>query len=440
MRRVLLGILMALVTLATPAGAQAPPKERQFVYGVNAFDGKGFAGTFYPRHVKTMYLMADVPNVVAPRYTLVYFWPITNEYRADWDGLNEAVQGVLEVLQGDRVVQQLEQTRYVIQYPDGLDGPPLLYVGQEAEARYARFQEERRAYRDRLEAYTQARLAYQEALQQAMRDREQGKAVTLPSPPEEPEPFTFFSTPVNDGFVLSLPAGVYRIRVRLPDGTILPESQRQLVVFSHRRQGIGYTVIPQSRWTTPEQADDPARVIYARPGTVMYLQPFVAREYNELYFTRLSSPQSTAGSEDRWVWSYLAPHEGGSLEVRAGGGEAVRVERRPYRVRQLPGPALGYEVLEYDPDNPEMGTRSPDFWGYPVHVEPGRKTYTIRLVDEAGEEVPGSARQVRVLFTANGWALFLVPLIPLTFGISVIAWRREQRSQARKRAAVHLRG
>ena len=439
MKRILLGVGILLAALTASAAAQGPSKERQFVYGVNAFDGQGFVGTFYPQHVGTLYLMADVPNVVAPRYTLVYFWPITNEYRADWDELNEAVQGTLEVLRDGQVIQRLEQTRYVIQYPNGLDQPPLLYVGEEAEARYARFREARQAYRDRLEEYTQARLAYQEALERAMQDRAQGKEVTLPEPPQEPEPFVFFSTPVNDGFVLSLPAGVYRIQVRLPDGTVLPESRRRLVAFSHRREGIGYTVIPQRRWTMPEQADDPARVIYVRPDTVMYLQPFVAREYNELYFTRLSRPQSTAGSEARWVWNYLAPREEAYLEVQTG-GEVVRVERKPYRVRQLPGPALGYEVLEYAPDDPEVRGRSPDFWGYPLQVEPGTTTYRIRLVDEAGREIPGSARQVRVLFTANAWMLFLIPVIPLTFGLGLIAWRRERNYQAKRKAAAQLVG
>ena len=420
---VLLAVSFLSLWFAPSTAAQEPAKERQFVYGVNAFTGKGYAGTFYPTTVDTLYLLADTPSIVSPRYTLVYFWPITNEYKVDWDGLNETVYGTVEILQRGRVVYTLSQTKYTIQYPQGLDaGEVYLYVGAEAEARYQEFQRQRQAYRDRVWEYYQATREYRAQLEAAAEAGKQGEAANIPDPPVEPEPFVFFSTGLHDGFPVALPAGTYTIRVRGEDGQIVPQSERKLIAFTARREGIGYTIVPRDKWTAPEQADDPSHVIYARGGSVFYLQPFFAKEYNELYYTRLEKPQSTTGSRDRWMWVHLWPQEGGSLEVLRDGQVVERVERKPYLVKQLPGPALGYEVVEYPTDG--TITRSPDFEAYEIRVQAGQPSFTIRLVGADGSVVPGSEREVRLMQTQHAWALYLLAFLPLGTGVSLAIWRR----------------
>lgn len=422
----LLVTLLVWMWFVAPTSAQEPVKERQFVYGVNAFTGKAYAGTFYPPTVDTLYLLADTRSIVSPRYTLIYFWPITNEYKADWDGLNETVPGTLEILQRGRLLHTLTQTKYVIQYPRGLNaGEVHLYIGQEAETQYQEFQRQRQAYRDRVWEYYQATREYREQLQK-LADKNPETEVIIPDPPAEPEPFLFFSTSVNDGFPVELPAGTYTIRVRGEDGAIVPQSERKLIVFAPRRAGLGYVVVPQDKWTTPEQADDPGQVIYARRGSVVYLQPFIEQEYNELYYTRLEKPQSTAGSRDRWMWVHMRPKTGGYLEVLRDGQVVGRVERKPYTVRQLPGPALGYEVVEYQPEEGAERVRSPDFEGFEIRVEPGRPSYTIRLVEADGSVVPGSEREIRLVKTQSAWTLYLLPFLPLVTGVSLVAWRRSK--------------
>ena len=111
---------LVLVLLAAGiARAQVPVKERQFVYGINAFAWEGYAGSLSARPAHTIYVLAGHRSIVSARETLVYFWPITGEYRADWSGLNASVAGALEVFQAGRAVTVLPRQSYVIQYPNG---------------------------------------------------------------------------------------------------------------------------------------------------------------------------------------------------------------------------------------------------------------------------------------------------------------------------------
>jgi hypothetical protein len=428
-RLILTGLALLLLAGfgATPSGAQAPEKWREFVYGAQLFDGRRYDSTFYPLTTETIYLLADVTHILSPRESLVYFWAITNEQKADWDGLNEVVAGTLEILQGGQVIHTLEQTKYVIQYPTGLDsGEVYLYLGDEAEAQYQEFDRQRRAFRDEVAAYYEATVAYREALADiAQQENYQGD---IPQPPPEPEPFLFFSTGVFEGAPVNLPAGKYAIRVRGPDGQITPPSERKLVVFEAEREGVSYKIIPYDKWTTPEQSDDPGQTFYVRSDAILYLQPIAAKEYNQLYFNRLKQPQSTSGSLDRWTWFPLTPIEAGTLEILDGGQVARRIERRPYVVRQYTGSALGYEIIDQLAASEErFKERSPDFEAYELNfADLQRSSFTIRLVDTNGAVIPGSERQIKLINTTASRAYFLLPVLPLLVGAGVIFWRRSK--------------
>ncbi len=420
-------LLWCLVAGGASVHAQAPLREREFVYGVNAYAPGRYDGVFYPRSVDTIYLLADEPNVVSARRTLVYFWPVTNEYRADWDALNEDVPGRLEVLRGGRLVQTLERTRYVIQYPRGLDGGEVrLHVGDEAQQQYAAFDAARTAFREAVWEHARRQSEYTVALEKAIASRARGEPGSLPTPPQPPEPFRLYSTTVNQGFLIRLPSGQYHLQLRLPNGQILPESRRRLAVFAARREGIGYSVVPQARWTTPERSDATGEALYTRPGVTLYLQPFLAREYNELHWTRRGNPQSQVGSEDRWIWIPAGTISARELEVRSSDGLLRRVERRPYRVQQLAGSALGYEVVEHRPPGPGERPRGPDFEGYEVRPDPGAGPLTVRLLARDGALLSGSERMVRTVRGDNSWRLWLVPLVPWPLALYGL-WRRRRR-------------
>jgi len=409
---------LVLVLLAAGiARAQVPVKERQFVYGINAFAWEGYAGSLSARPAHTIYVLAGHRSIVSARETLVYFWPITGEYRADWSGLNASVAGALEVFQAGRAVTVLPRQSYVIQYPNGPDsGPAVLYVGEEAERRYRAFLEARDRYRDVTAQYLEARRRYLEALDKAAAARQRGVRVTLPPAPDEPEPFQLFSSEVHEGFLINLPAGRYAVQVRAPDGQIVDGSQRSLVAFGHRREAVGFTIVPQTRWTVPERADEPASTIYARQDQVLYFQPFAAREYNDLAYAHLTNPQSAEGRSDGWRWQYTQSLAGSRLQV-AGRSGVETITSRPYRVEQKTGEALGYEVIEHP-----IG-QTADFTGFKIQVH---GTMQVVLLDASGRPVPGSERIVRVPRLGPAWPLGIVPLLPLTLGAAIVARRREQ--------------
>lgn len=422
MNRAVLVLPLLLLLLSTgTARSQVPIKERQFVYGINAFAWSGYAGSLSARPSHTIYVLSDHRTMVSARETLVYFWPITGEYRADWSGLNASVPGTLEVLQARRAVIMLARQLYVIQYPNGPDsGPAVLYVGEEAERRYRAFVDARERSRDAVARHLEARRRYLEALDKAVAARQHGAPVTLPSPPEEPEQFRLFSSEVHDGFLINLPPGQYTIRVRGSDGQVMPGSQRSLVAFTHRREAVGFTVVPQTRWTVPERADEPSSTIYARRDQILYFQPFAAREYNDLAYARLTNPQSAEGRSDGWRWEYTQSLAGSQLQL-AGGSGVETITGRPYRVEQKTGEALGYEVIE-----PPAG-QAADFSGFKVQVQ---GTMSLALLDTSGRPVPGSERIVRVPRLGTAWPLGIIPLLPLTLGAAVVAWRREQVGRA----------
>ncbi|MGQ0572360.1 MAG: hypothetical protein ACT4P5_22870 [Armatimonadota bacterium] len=427
-------LLYCLYVGMASAYAQAPLRERQFVYGANAYGPGRYDGVFFPLAVDTMYLLADEVNIVSARYTLVYFWPITNEYRTDWDALNQDVPGMLEVLRDGRLVQALERTTYVIQYPRGQDGGQVrLYVGAEAEKRYAAFEAARQAFREAVWEHARLQSEYTVALERVIVRRARGERAPLPKPPRLPEPFRLYSTAVHQGFPIRLPPGHYDLQLRLPDGQILPQSRRRLVVFAARRAGIGYTVVPQARWTTPERSDAPGQAVYARPGVALYLQPFLAQEYNELYWTRRGNPQSLVGSEDRWIWISAGGISARELEIRSPSGLHRSVTRRPYRVRQLAGSGLGYEVVEHRPAGPGERPRDPDFEGYELRSDPGAGTLIVRLLGADGAPLPGSERTVRTVRSDNAWRLWLVPLAPWLAAV-IGLWRRRRGDRANRAA------
>ena len=107
---------------------------------------------------------------------------------------------------------------------------------------------------DAVWAYEEARQAWLAAAREA---QSQGvEPDDLPREPNQPAPLNTFSTGLNSGFPVKLEPGNYRIRTRAADGTIVPESERRLVVFSPRRTAVGYEVIPENRWTFPEESND----------------------------------------------------------------------------------------------------------------------------------------------------------------------------------------
>ena len=149
MKKIITGTLLAglLLSAFLFGSVLADSEDLDFAYGTNHYNGAAYSSAMIPPSVEEFYLIADVDNIVAAKYTDVYYWALTNEYKANWDAANEIVDGSLEVYQGNTLYKTIERTQYVIQY-DSLDkyGTIALYSGEECGCGAPEF----RGYADRL--------------------------------------------------------------------------------------------------------------------------------------------------------------------------------------------------------------------------------------------------------------------------------------------------
>ena len=424
-RRLAMLLAALLALLASSASAQAPERRREFVYGYYAFDGAEYATGFAPPSADTLYILADRESVLDPKWTEVYFWPITNEYRADFAALNEPVKGELEVTRAGGTATTAPLTDYVIQVDQAsARGGETLATGPAARERYAAFERERAAYVARLNEHARANEEYLRRLQANDGSR--------PQPPPEPAPFTLYSTSPGRGFALTLPAGEYRIRQRDEAGAVVPGSEKRLVAIAPRRQAIGYEIVPQERWTRPERSDEPGQVVYAAPGGVVYLQPFTTLEFNAHEHARLRNPQDRTATPNRFIWVQAAPVAGATLLVAGAGGEE-RLAPASFVVEQVAAPALGYTIRPAEADAGSAAPGAPvdlrDY--YRVAAPAGRDGRRLRLVDAAGRSLEGGARELVVSPPVADWLLALPVVAPLLAGLAVALWRRRQVVTAR---------
>ncbi len=158
------------------ATAQTTDSERAFVYGINAAVPDNFVGTFAPPTADAIFLLADGTSVISPRYTEIYFWPITNEYRADWSALNEPVPGVLEVVKDGRVVAELTSTDYTIHFKqEGTTTTGELFLGQAAVDAEADFRARQEAFQKASSEYQRAEQAWLDAMAEVNNRQQAGE-------------------------------------------------------------------------------------------------------------------------------------------------------------------------------------------------------------------------------------------------------------------------
>ena len=419
-------LLIALLQGSGAAQAQTPQKERAFVYGINAAFSTNFTGSFAPASAPTIYLLANQTSIISPRVTEIYFWPITNEYQADWTLVNETVPGKLEILRSGQIFTTVELTKYTIQYtPRGATADAKLYLGAEAEQTQAQFKAKQDAYQQASGAYLAAQRQWMAAIEDANAKHAAGQNVTVPPEPQPPAPIDTFSNGLNDGFPIKLEPGNYQIQVRSPDGTIVPESRRDLVIFTTRRVAVGYAVVPAARWTTPEQVNDLSDVILGEPGTNLYLEPRVTREYPARAYALLQDPQAHGAETSEWTWISGEPLTDGQLEIVVGDQIVDRRVLSPYRVKQTSDTALGYEVQTYTPDG-NSSHSGPDFTAYPIRLDRDSASYSVRMVSPQGMIMDGSTRLVRAPAAVALSQLMLLAAVPLIIGAFIITRRRRR--------------
>lgn len=432
--------LIAQWLVASDGLAESPQFDEQVVYRLSRFNGRGYSDDFIPRGEKTIYLLADANHVISPRYTLVYFWPITGKFVAAFKKLNEDVRGSVEILQGDKVVESLEKEEYTIFYPEGIMGDvSQLHVGKDAYAIFEKYEKPLTQFHNRLSEYSKQMLAYRIKLKAYVEDLQKRKDAGLeftqeqiesemPKEPPQPERPPFDVTGLKADFIVNLPRGEYQIRTRAEDGTIVEGSLKNVVVFSRRRADrIGYEVIPGDRWTKKENSNDPASSIYATGQNILYLQPFLQDEYRELFYNKLKDPQDT-GNPEKWIWVHTEAVKNADLFYQGRGNDPERVENSPYLVKQISGAELGYEILPYNEQTDRE--KKPAFEGYKIGFSDadGYGSRVLWLENANGLRLEGSRRKIILVDKDPVYFLYLFSLMPIVVGIGVFIYRRKSTS------------
>jgi hypothetical protein len=400
------------------------------VYGVTYYDGLSYAGTMVPPSSKTIYLMAGHPNVLALRQTMIYFWPLTNNYQADWSALNQEVRGTLEIYRQQTRVSQVSLDDYVVQYDNTDPADTLrLYRGAAARQQVAHAQAQQRAYNQHTLDYDRAEQAWRTRMDALLRQGLHSGKIRgrVPLEPVSPKPVSLVTTNLDQGYIVSLAEGTYAIHVRRADGSIAPQSQKQLVVFStQNQQAIGYDIVPEQRWTVPDQSLDPASVIYTTAGTTLYLQPYQETRVDAVQNARMREPQDVLAQPGIATWIEQDPVSSGRLRIMQGQKIVADAPLQAWYVLQLPGPALGYQVIPFDPHTMDAAT----FNGFRVDPALLQNGASIMLLDQRGAVVPGSERPIRVLHTGAMPMLYGIACLPLLAGIGTLLLGRRKARRA----------
>jgi len=417
-----LQMLIVLVILSVNPMTAFAQEDRveEFVYGVTFFDGFLYGNAVSPPNTDAIYLIADVDNVIAPRVTLIYYWPLTNRYMADWESKNQLVIGGLEILDGNKLIATIELNKYLVQYDSENPLETLkLHVGEDAEAAYSYFKELQAQYQNEVQAYHVAQQAYRDKVSELLESdaAKQGELTEedFPNPPQSVPPMTLHSQTVAEGFVVSLPEGTYHIRMRLPNGSIQPDSEKRIVVFSKLQEGSSYNVVPESRWTKPEQSDFEDNAIFTIAGAIIYLTPFRQGKYNEYYYRHMEDPQDQSSRIDRNIWVSFEPLENVTLEVKQGKKVIEQLPLRGFVVQQLSGSAKGYQVVTFNPETRDK----PSFEGYQIELGNSLSGFEVQLIDENNSIIRGSQRSIRTLNTNRAWIMYLIATLPFFAGIGI---------------------
>ena len=426
--------------------AQAPERVEQFVYSIAAFNGLDYAGTFARREADTIYLLAEVDSFLTARNGLVYFWPITGEWKLDLSALDVAFEGTLELSTRGQPPRSLGMTPYTYYNVRG-EYELNWKVATEAEAE-AVVQHSRdliSAYYEAVADYRQERMEYEQGLQEMVgiivAKREAGEDVTelvaeveKMAPPPEPQRPTHYvvpPVPVQQAFIINLPVGEYRIRMLTADGAVMEGSERRIVTFARRRaEAVGLDVIPADKWTRPVESTSPSSVLYVDGSTDLYLRPFYQREYNDLFYEKMRR-NDARGNPGLMKWVRIQQVPGAAVEVASGVSAAAQprtVQEAPFFVEQLPGAALGYRIVPFD--SVEHADRQPSLRAFHLPLSRERPVLRVRVLDRDGQPLPSSQRQVRIVAPSvqARWALLLaaVPLLVLVL-VAVLRSRRVSR-------------
>ena len=420
------------------AFGDVPTRTENLIYSILAFNGKDYSATFALQKADTIYLMAGTDNFLTLRKTLVYYWPLTEEWKTDAATLDEEIVGTLECTGPRGALRSIAPARFTYYNVRGeYELNWSVARGQEADAAMARWREIASRYNDAANEYQRKAMSYEEELAaltaQIEKLRAQGRDVASlvdrltelkkPQPPGYPTEYVVPPVEIQEAFILNLEPGSYVLQLRNPDGSVMEGSEKKLVVFGRRRsQGIGYEVIPGDKWTRPVQSNSPSSILYVDGSTDLFLRPFFQDEFNDLYYQK-TIRNDGRGNPNIMGWVRIQQVPKATIEAREGDAAPVAIREQPYFVEQISGATLGYRIVPFDAEGAHEG-QDPSIIAFRVPVSPDRAVISVRALDGEGNLLAGSERQIRVP-SRNPASVFLVvvALAPLIVMAAMLAWR-----------------
>jgi len=421
-------ILFFIFISIVPVVADVPVRQEQLIYSIMAFNGKDYSGTFCGENSDTIYLIADQDNFITARKTLVYYWPITGDWKTDTSALNYPFEGTLELTEKGRESRIINPERYTFYNIKGeYELNWEVATGDEAEKAWQHYQGLIEQYWQATSQYQQAKTTFDMMMNELakkiteMRNSgidvtelvEKLKALKSPEAPQPPDDYIVPPSPVQSAFILNLPRGEYNIRFIDGDDAVLEGSEKRVVVFEKRRaDGIGFEVIPGDKWTRPVESKSPSSVLYVDGTTNLYLRPFFQDEFNDLFYQKMVK-NDARGNPSLMNWVRIQQVPGARIELTGNNHTSEVLLEEPFYVEQTKGSALGYKIVPFDPEGVHKD-RDPSLIAFRVPVNRERSLIKIKLLDKNGLNLASSSRQVRVIIKSR-WQplLFLLCLLPL---------------------------
>jgi hypothetical protein len=440
MRR--LAVLLAVLCSLPSAHGDVPTRTENLVYSILAFNGKDYSETFAPEKADTIYLIAGTDSFLSLRKTLIYYWPLTEEWKTDTENLDEALAGTLECTGPGRAQRSFEPIRYTYFNVRGEYELNWRVVrGADADAEMQRWRDIVARYRAAGDEYQRRAMAYEEQLaaltSRIQKLRDQGRDVTAlvddltelkkPQQPAPPADYVVPPAGIREAFILNLAEGTYALRLRNPDGSIMEGSEKRLVVFDRRRaETVGYEVIPGDKWTRPVLSHTPSGILYVDGSTTLFLRPFLQDEYNDLSYQK-AIRNDARGNPNLMSWVRIQQVPKAVIEARTGDAAAATIREQPFFVEQISGTTLGYRIVPFDPQGEHQG-EEPSIIAFRVPMNSDRAVIRLRTLDLRGAVLPGSEREIRVPSRGPASLLLLLTALAPLLVMAIVLVVRSRRS------------
>jgi hypothetical protein len=428
LKRPLASFLLLLLLPLSTALADVPVRSEQLIWSILAFNGRDYSPTFTPESSDTIYIVAGSDNIFSAQKTLLYWWPITSEWKTDATSLNVQFPGTLELRdsRGKVTRNQLQEYTY-FNVKGRYEQNWKVVTGEAALTEVAKYKTLYAAYFDAVRDFQTKSAAYDNEIQslssriQELRGAGMDVASLLTRmktlhAPEEPARPAYYAVPpveLQQAFILNLGPGSYSIRLVNPDGSVMEGAEKRLIVHDKRRaNGIGFEVIPSDKWTRPETSVTPSSVVYVDGSADLYLQPFFEEDFNDLAYEKTRN-NAALGNPNIFKWVRIQQVPQSHIVLAKAGAIPVTLAEQPFLVEQATGSSLGYTIVPFDPAGAQKD-KEPSLIAFRVAVDRNVPVMRFHALDGAGAPLEGSERHIRVVGKMHtGWLLLVLSLMPL---------------------------